>query len=65
MFELFSGEHRRVPHRGTVPVTLSIGVHLLVNGAVVASAPLRRHGIAQVRSRCSNAAAVTAVNQCS
>jgi protein TonB len=36
MFELFSGEHRRVPHRDTVPVALSIGLHLLAVGAVAA-----------------------------
>jgi hypothetical protein len=36
MFELFSGEHRRVPHRDTVPVALSIGLHLLAIGAVAA-----------------------------
>jgi protein TonB len=36
MFELFSGEHRRVPHRDTVPVALSIAVHLLAIGAITA-----------------------------
>lgn len=34
MFELFSGEHRRVPRRKAVPVALSIGVHLLVIAAI-------------------------------
>jgi protein TonB len=36
MFELFSGEHRRVPHRDTVPLALSIGVHLLAIAAIAA-----------------------------
>jgi protein TonB len=36
MFELISGEHRRVPHRDTVPLLLSIATHVLVIGAVAA-----------------------------
>ena len=36
MFDLISGEHRRVPHRDTVPLFLSIATHVLFLGAVVA-----------------------------
>jgi protein TonB len=36
MFDLISGEHRRVPHRDTVPLLLSIAAHVLVVGAVAA-----------------------------
>jgi protein TonB len=36
MFDLISGEHRRVPHRDTVPLLLSIATHVLVIGAVAA-----------------------------
>lgn len=36
MFDLISGEHRRVPYRDTVPLLLSIATHVLVIGAVVA-----------------------------
>ena len=38
MFDLFSGTHRRVPHRDTVPLYLSIAAHLLAIGVV--SVPL-------------------------
>src|SRR3954464_607293 len=36
MFELISGEHRRVPHRDTVPLFLSIATHVLAIGAIAA-----------------------------
>jgi hypothetical protein len=36
MFELFSGEHRRVPHRDTVPLVISTAVHVVVIGAMAA-----------------------------
>jgi hypothetical protein len=36
MFDLISGEHRRVPHRDTVPLFLSIATHVLLLGAVAA-----------------------------
>jgi periplasmic protein TonB len=36
MFDLISGEHRRVPHRDTVPLFLSIATHVLLVGAVAA-----------------------------
>src|SRR6267143_6780487 len=36
MFELISGERRRVPHRDTVPMLTSVTVHLLVLGTIVA-----------------------------
>src|SRR3954471_2699907 len=39
MFELISGEHRRVPHRDTVPLFLSIATHVLAIG-VIAAVPL-------------------------
>jgi protein TonB len=34
MFDLISGGHRRVPHRDTVPLFLSIATHVLFIGAV-------------------------------
>ena len=36
MFELFSGEHRQVPHRDTGPMLLSSAIHLLALGAIIA-----------------------------
>jgi periplasmic protein TonB len=36
MFDLISGDHRRVPHRDTVPLFLSIATHVLAIGAVAA-----------------------------
>ena len=36
MFEVFSGEHRRVPHRDTVPLVISTAVHVVVIGAMAA-----------------------------
>ena len=36
MFDLMTGDHRRVPHGDTMPLALSVGAHLLAIGAVVA-----------------------------
>ena len=36
MFELITGKHRQVPHRGTVPILISGIVHLLMLSAAVA-----------------------------
>ena len=36
MFELFSADRRRVPHRGTLPVLVSTAAHVIVVGSVLA-----------------------------
>ena len=36
MFDLITGEHRRVPHRDTLPLFLSIAAHVLAIGALAA-----------------------------
>ena len=36
MFELFSTDRRRAPHRGTLPVLVSTAAHVIVVGAVLA-----------------------------
>ena len=36
MFELFSGDRRRVPHRGTLPVLISTAAHVIVVGVLLA-----------------------------
>ena len=36
MFELFSGDRRRAPHRGTLPVLVSTAAHVIAAGSVLA-----------------------------
>ena len=66
MFELFSGEHRRTPHRDTVPILITSTVHLIVLGAIlvipllyISSDYPRGTGHARVRGNRSGTAATT------
>ena len=36
MFELFSGDRRRAPHRSSIPVLISTAAHVIVLGVVLA-----------------------------